>query len=180
MSRNIELKVRCEADDHTRIISQLAALGLHIIELRQTDRYYHVRDGRLKMRWIEGESTELIRYDRPDVSGDRLSTYHLLSLDLGQATFLDELFVQQFGELVTVRKVREVSIVQHTRVHLDQVEGLGHFIELETVLEDGADADEVGREEYENVVKLLGLKQLEPIPGSYSDLLLGREHNPCE
>ena len=180
MSRNIELKVWCDAEDHARIIGQLAALGQPIIELRQTDRYYRVREGRLKMRWTDEQSAELIRYDRPDLAGDRLSTYHLLRLEPDQASFLDELFVQQFGELVPVHKVRELSIVRQTRVHLDRVDGLGHFVELETVLEEGAEAEDAARGEYENVVKLLGLEQLEPVPGSYSDLLLGREHQTCE
>lgn len=175
MARNIELKVRCAEDDHGRIIQTLAGLGLPIVELRQTDRYYRVPGGRLKMRWIDADSAELIRYQRPDLVGDRLSTYHLLPLAPDQAEWLDALFLEQFGELVTVRKRREVSIVEHTRVHLDDVEGLGRFVELETVLGDGSDAEQIGNVEYQNVVKLLGLDQLESVAGSYSDLLLGRE-----
>jgi predicted adenylyl cyclase CyaB len=161
-------------------MGRLIELGHHIIELRQVDRYYRVANGRLKMRWQDDRAAELIRYSRPDLAGDRLSTYHLLRLELEQSAFLDELFLDQVGELVTVRKVREVGIIGHTRVHLDDVDGLGRFVELETVLGDGPDAEEAGRVEYENVVKLLGLNKLEPIAGSYSDLLMGRERDTCE
>jgi adenylate cyclase class IV len=76
------------------------------------------------------------------------------------------------GELVTVRKRRTVAIWQSTRIHLDEVDGLGLFIELETVLDEGERSTERGRAEYDDVVEWLDLASLEPIPGSYSDLLI--------
>jgi adenylate cyclase class IV len=75
---------------------------------------------------------------------------------------------------VTVRKQRTVAIWRSTRIHLDQVEGLGQFVELETVLGNAPEGDAVGRVEFDDVVGWLGLASLEAIPGSYSDLLIAK------
>jgi len=171
MAQNLELKVACTVADHDRFVELLAERRIEIVELNQVDRYYAVPNGRLKMRWLGGEEGELIRYHRPNTTGARLSTYHRLSLNPAQADILDAMLAELFGEKVTVRKIRKVGILGQTRIHLDVVDGLGEFVELETVLGDGPDAENVSRAEYENVVQLLGLNCLEPIAGSYSDLL---------
>ncbi|HRA47526.1 MAG TPA: class IV adenylate cyclase [Thermomicrobiales bacterium] len=171
MAQNLELKAACTVADHDRIVALLAERETEIVELNQVDRYYAVPNGRLKMRWIGAEEAELIRYHRPNATGVRLSTYHRLSLNPAQADILDAMLFELFGEKVIVRKIRKFGILGHTRIHLDAVDGLGEFVELETVLGDGPNAENVSRAEYENVVQLLGLICLKPIAGSYSDLL---------
>jgi predicted adenylyl cyclase CyaB len=175
LARNIELKVKCTAADHQWIEERLSREDVTIEQLRQLDRYYRVASGRLKIRWLNDDRAELIRYLRPDRAGDRLSTYERMDFTREQAGVLDAIFIEQFGELVTVSKERRVGIVGQTRVHLDVVERLGAFVELETILGDQVDSEHVGRAAHQNVVKLLELDKLEPIAGSYSDLLLGRD-----
>lgn len=139
--------------------------------LIQIDTYFPVPCGRLKLREIESAgqlSAELIQYDRPDIAGARTSIYQ--RVDVTPA--LKPVLTAALGELVTVRKRRTVAIWQSTRIHLDGVEGLGQFIELETVLDDAKGHAERGQAEYDDVVKWLGLAGSEPIPGSYSDLLI--------
>ena len=76
MPKNIELKVRCTAENQAemeRCLRRLVSNSLSV--LHQIDHYYAVPGGRLKMRWIDGNDAELIRYHRPDVMGARLSAY---------------------------------------------------------------------------------------------------------
>jgi adenylate cyclase class IV len=175
VARNIELKVLCTEKDHIRVLQALSDNVSRPLEtIEQTDRYYAIPDGRLKMRWGTGTDPELIRYTRPDLLGARLSTYCRQSFEMVQAGFIDRLLIDLCGELVTVSKTRIVGLIGATRVHVDSVAGLGRYVELETVVGEGASAEFDGNTEFENVVKLLGLNNLEAIPGSYSDLLLAR------
>jgi predicted adenylyl cyclase CyaB len=170
--QNIELKVACSATQFAAIRDQLDRRPLRSIEtLIQVDTYFRTPCGRLKLREIEsarGRTAELIQYNRPDHAGARTSTYPRVDVK----PELKPVLLAALGELVTVRKRRTVAIWQATRVHLDEVDGLGAFVELETVLSDAEGSKERGRAEYDNVVEWLGLASLEPIPGSYSDLLI--------
>jgi predicted adenylyl cyclase CyaB len=139
--------------------------------LIQVDTYFPVPRGRLKLREIESAgrlTAELIQYDRPDIAGARTSTYQRINAAPG----LKPALLAALGELVTVRKRRTVAIWQSTRIHLDEVEGLGQFIEVETVLDEAEGDAERGQTEYDDVVEWLGLASSEPIAGSYSDLLI--------
>ena len=73
-----------------------------------------------------------------------------------------------------VRKLRSIAVVGSTRIHLDDVECLGHFVEIETILDGFRGDDEAGRNEFEAVIEWLDLARLDAIPGSYSDLLVER------
>lgn len=173
MARNIELKVRCNAAHVVRIVGIIEHLGAQVVDVRQRDTYLHVRHGRLKLREIAsvtGQSAELIGYDRPDLAGSRLSAYTRIPIQLEHATTLREMLVGQLGELVTVTKRRRVAILGRTRVHLDEVDELGCFVELETVLQDEEAASD-GEGEHRSVIELLELEDLEAIAGSYSDLM---------
>jgi|tagenome__1003787_1003787.scaffolds.fasta_scaffold20072662_1 predicted adenylyl cyclase CyaB len=173
MPKNIELKVRCTAENLAEIERCLRRLTSGALSLlHQVDHYYAVPGGRLKMRWIDGNDAELIRYHRPDVTGARLSAYERIALPVETGVELDRVLTDSLGRIARVDKTRTVGVLGRTRVHLDTVVGLGCFVELETMLDDGADDELAGRAEYENVVKLLGLHAFEPIAGSYSDLIL--------
>lgn len=176
MSRNLELKVRCSLPDHERVCQiAMEAHATGPCELRQRDTYFEVPHGRLKLRRLEIGTTseaELIQYTRPDSEGMRLSTYRRTSVPTDLAEYLEASLADALGILTVVEKVRSLLILGTTRIHLDQVNGLGHFIELETVLGSSDDNLRSGRAEYDRVVALLGLGGLEPVPGSYSDLML--------
>ena len=174
MSRNIEIKVACTEQQFAEIRGRLYERTLTCIEhMSHCDTYLQAVNGRLKLREMSslgGRSAELIQYDRPDVCGARTSTYQRVPLIVEHVADVKSALIAALGELVTVRKERTVAIWQSTRVHLDQVDGLGLFVELETVLnEDGTDAAD-GQIEFDDVCGWLGLTSMEAIAGSYSDL----------
>jgi adenylate cyclase class IV len=176
--QNIEIKLACTPGQTAEIQRRLNERQLSATNhLGQIDTYFRVPHGRLKLREIDaaGEhSAELIQYHRPDDPGARTSTYRRISVDPEQAESLKAALCDALGELVTVRKQRTVAIWRSTRIHLDQVEGLGQFVELETVLGNAPEGDAVGRVEFDDVVGWLGLASLGAIPGSYSDLLIAK------
>jgi adenylate cyclase class IV len=173
VSRNLEIKVRLDGADLTSIRDRAAALGVtSFTELRQTDTYFEVNHGRLKLREIHGEAgetCELISYRRPDDSGSRWSDYHLIPLALDTGRELKLALASACGVKVVVDKVRMVGIWHRTRIHLDAVTDLGGFVELETVASGDATDDEL-RTEHDHVIEMLGLSAFPVVAGSYSDL----------
>lgn len=177
--RNLELKVRVTAEDLDAIRATLvAATGAEPEVQWQVDRYFQVPAGRLKLRVITYHTgmsrAELIGYRRPDVRGSRWSSYRITPLPAEQAESLAGTLAQVLPVLVEVRKRREIVIVGATRVHLDAVDGLGAFVELETVI--GSQDDEHATREHREVIDRLGLDAWPVEAGSYSDLLLAGAH----
>lgn len=186
LARNLELKVGCGSDVLAEIRARLAAVvsGLSDPErMRQVDTYYRVPRGRLKLRQTErwradgscgpeGRSAELIGYDRPHEPGSRWSTYRVAAVDPGAARELHDALALTHDVLVRVTKRREVVHAGATRIHLDEVDDLGAFVELETVISGQNDQEATG--EHEAVIALLRLDRFGPIAGSYSDLLLAQ------
>ena len=167
MPRNVEVKVR--AEDLEGIRNRLRESGAEDRGLlRQTDTYFGTAPGlRLKLRKQEPGGAELIAYGRPDVSGIRASTYRVTKLPGGSD--LAGTLTLALGKIREIRKTRHLFMAGRTRVHLDEVEGLGRFLELEVVLRDG-DAEADGEREAESILERLGLKDAPRIAGSYSDL----------
>jgi adenylate cyclase class IV len=126
----------------------------------------------LKLRAIaydtEPSRAELIAYRRPDAAGSRWSAYRITSLDPATADDVAATLAHVLPILAEVRKRREIAIWRSTRIHLDDVEGLGAFVELETVLsgQDDAEADA----EHRDVIARLGLGAWPVEATSYSDL----------
>ena len=166
--RNLEIKTRYDDLDLAR---QLAlSLGAKDGGVSQdADTYFRVQHGRLKLRQAAGDSHgTLIHYDRPDRVESRYSEYRLATV--GEAREIKALLDAALGTLVTVIKIRHVLLYSATRIHLDQVERLGRFVELETVLR--GQSEEEAQAEQELVKQALGLNRREPVAFSYSDLLL--------
>jgi len=178
LARNLELKVGCGCDDLAEIRARLASVHPMLPEaeaMRQVDTYYRVPRGRLKLRQIErlrpdgtpipeSGSAELIGYDRPPVTGSRWSAYRVAAVDPLAANDLHAALMLTHDLLVRVLKRRDVLHVGATRIHLDQVEGLGSFVELETVI--GAQDDQEATHEHDEVIALLQLDALprSPVP----------------
>ncbi|MDX2167047.1 MAG: class IV adenylate cyclase [Deltaproteobacteria bacterium] len=165
MPRNIEIKARIADLGAVRAAVERLGARPHVVEV-QTDRYY-ARDGgrRLKLRSIEGGRAELIDYARPEASGVRASDYTISPLRDG-----DRCAVPSGEPLVVVRKRREVLRIDNVRVHLDRVEGLGTFLELEAVV-DAAHDDAVCRAQVARILDALGLADRDLIRASYADLV---------
>jgi adenylate cyclase class IV len=170
---NVETKVPC--DDLVAVAERARAAGARYEgRLDQVDTYFRVEAGRLKLREqthhpVGGgavTSAELIRYERPDKSGARVSGYTRLAVADGPAS--RAALAESHGVRGTVAKRRQLWILDATRIHLDEVERLGTFVELETIFEGTSEA--FAREEHERVLALLAIRPGDALAGSYIDL----------
>lgn len=163
--QNVEFKA--ELRDHESARGQCRVLGATFIgTLEQIDTYYRMPDGRLKRRLAAGEPVEWIYYHRPDEAGARLSNYAILSEDQARRRWGTE----SLRVWLTVRKTRELWMIENVRIHLDEVEGLGRFIEFEAMINEDFDAAEC-RDEIAELREIFGPLLGEPISASYCDLV---------
>ena len=165
--RNVEIKVRC--DDLHPVHAALVGRGLkRVARMRQVDTYFDTRDGRLKLREIDGQArVELIGYRRPDLPTARTSTYSVARVTDIEAT--RSVLAAVLGIRVVVGKTRDLYQWDSTRVHLDAVDGLGTFVELETALY-GGELDAAERE-CRRIFDALGLDDEHIVGPSYADLI---------
>jgi predicted adenylyl cyclase CyaB len=120
------------------------------------------------LRTLAQDRGQLIYYTRPDQEGPKRSDYHIsLTSDPENLKRVLEL---AYGIRGVVRKTRYLYLVGQTRVHLDNVEGLGQFMELEVVMEE-AQNDAEGQAIAEGLMKALGVEKSDLLEGAYMDLL---------
>jgi predicted adenylyl cyclase CyaB len=165
--RNLERKAR-HAD---LAATREAALrhGAHFFaDERQTDTYFHVAHGRLKLREIDGQPAVLIAYDRPNLVTARLSRYHLVPAPDSAA--LKAALATALGVRGVVRKRRSIYLWHNVRIHLDELEGLGRFVEFEAVLSP-TDDEATAHDRLKELGKVLGLQEDDYFAPSYADLL---------
>ena len=171
MARNIEIKVRIESVES--IVPKAAAIAdKGPIEIIQDDTFFRCESGRLKLRAFSKEEGELIFYRRANQHGPKESFY-LRSPTTAPETLRDSLSLA-YGVAGRVQKHRTLFLVGRTRIHLDIVEGLGHFLELEVVLEEG-EPSEIGVREAHELMAKLGVEPSQLIEGAYVDLLAQRD-----
>ncbi len=173
MPRNIETKVRIDAPDTLDAVrARAAALADGPAELiEQDDSFFRAPQGRLKLRRFADGRAELIHYDRPDTAGARASDYVRVPLaDAAAADALHLALARACGERGRVCKTRWLLMRGATRIHLDRVEGLGDFVELEVVLREGQD-DADGERIARDLMAALGLAARPHIAGAYLDLI---------
>jgi predicted adenylyl cyclase CyaB len=170
MARNVEIKVQVESV--SALLPRVAALATSgPTEIDQDDTFFRCDNGRLKLRVFSDESGELIFYRRPDRQGPKESFY-VISPTSSPDT-LRQLLVLSYGQVGRVEKHRTVFLVGRTRIHLDCVRGLGEFLELEVVLQDG-ERVEAGIAEAHALMETLGIQSSQLIDGAYVDLLAER------
>ena len=166
--RNVEVKAT--DPDPGRSLSVCLQLGAEDRGvLVQRDTYFRVPDGRLKLREETPGGAALIQYHRPDAAVARESRYRIAPVEDGAA--LREALDAALGTLVVVDKERRLLLWKGVRIHLDSVQGLGSFVELEGVAPPESDLSA----EAANVAELseaLGLDASRILAGSYSDRLL--------
>ena len=169
MSRNIEIKARLSFEQYQSAIVRAEQLsGEAAQELGQTDTFFNVPDHRLKLREFADSSAELIAYARPDCEDPVASKYFLTAIDR-PAELISGLTLT-LGVRGKVKKKRLLFLVGQTRVHLDDVEGLGHFLELEVVLED-EQSDTFGIQVADGMLEQLGVEKARLVSTAYIDLL---------
>lgn len=167
--RNLERKARCpNLSAAAAAAERLGARREGVLE--QTDVYFRVPQGRLKLRTIAGQSAVLIWYERPNETTARWSRYHLVPVS--EPAVLRAALAAALGERGEVRKRRTLWMWHNVRIHLDEVEGLGTFIEFEAVMSAGED-DATAQTRLTELGTALGLTAAEDVAGSYADLLLG-------
>ena len=166
--KNVEIKARCEFPEKVEKI--LLENGADYKGLdHQTDTYFNVKNGRLKMR-IGNIEQSLIFYDRPNIKGPKKSTFNLYRSDDLEA--LKPLLISSLGIMVEVKKHRKIFFIDHVKFHIDEVDGLGNFVEIEVGdLNDTKTVDEL-QNLCDFYIKLLGVKEENLINISYSDMLL--------
>ena len=168
MARNIEIKARIEnVGLIVPKVSPLATSGP--IEIAQDDTFFNCVNGRLKLRAFSNDAGELIFYRRANQAGPKES-FFLRSPTSSPETLRESLSLA-YGQVGRIRKYRTLFLVGRTRVHLDRVEDLGHFLELEVMLEDG-ESSEVGVREAHELMERLGIQPAQLIEGAYLDLML--------
>jgi predicted adenylyl cyclase CyaB len=167
MPSNIEIKFRVH--DLDAVETKAASIADRGPELLvQEDIFFNVARGRLKLRKFADGSAELIAYHRPDSDTIRESQWHAYPTQNPDA--LQHAISLTAGQSTIVKKRRTLYLIGKTRLHLDRVEDLGHFVELEVVLDEN-DSLEAGSAIANRLVESLGLDAAEKIAVSYADLL---------
>lgn len=164
---NIEFKAELRDPNLARsILTELGATRVGTLE--QTDTYYRVVTGRLKRRDqrldAEAPTTEFVFYERPDHLGFKASTYHLYTEAEAETKYGQSML----PVWLVVRKRRELWTADNVRVHLDDVEDLGRFFELEAPV--GA-VEQPARDACTRLRRALAPALGEPIADSYADLM---------
>ena len=167
MPRNVEIKARIESV--SGLIPRVAAIADNgPIEIIQDDTFFKCEIGRLKLRTISKQEGELIFYRRANEKGPKESFY--LCSRTSTPDILRESLSQAYGKVGRVQKRRLVFYIGRTRVHLDAVEHLGHFLEFEVVLRDD-EAATAGMKEAEILLERLGIESSQLIEHAYVDLM---------
>jgi predicted adenylyl cyclase CyaB len=167
MARNIEIKAQIESVD---LLAPRAAAIAHEgpIEIAQDDTFFQCDSGRLKLRVFSNGKGELIFYRRTNQHGPKESSYFRSHTSFPEE--LHRVLALAYGEVGRVKKHRTLFLVGRTRIHLDKVERLGHFLELEVVLAE-EEPSEAGIREAHELMDKLGVKPSQLIDCAYVDLL---------
>jgi predicted adenylyl cyclase CyaB len=167
MPRNVEIKARLRDREAVEaIVRERADFGPE--EIVQEDVFFRCAEGRLKLRTIADGGGELIFYRRLDTEGPTESEFFKAPIDDPGA--LTETLGRALGTAGVVRKRRTLYLIGQTRIHLDRVEGLGDFLELEVVLEPVQSADD-GVRIADGLMQSLGILQGHLESQAYVDLL---------
>ena len=167
MARNVEIKARIDSVE--AVLPHALALADGPPELiAQDDTFFTCAVGRLKLRVFADGRGELIAYQRPDATGPKTSDYAITVVPDPDA--LRATLARALGVSGRVIKQRTLLLVGRTRVHLDRVDGLGDFLELEVVLRDCESADD-GVTIAHDLLRRLQIDPGRLVCGAYVDLL---------
>jgi predicted adenylyl cyclase CyaB len=167
MPTNIEIKARLK-DINAARAAATGLSGRNAEVLHQLDIFFPCPRARLKLRIFGPSSGELIRYQRPGVAEARGSSYLIARTQ--DPHVLRDILTDMLGTLGVVRKTRQLFLVGQTRVHIDNVDGLGEFLELEVVLRPDQ-SDTGGREIIRGLLSEFAINPAELVPEAYVDLI---------
>ena len=165
---NIEIKASCA--DPGAVEQFLGSRAARFAGLdHQTDTYFRVAHGRLKLRQGNIENN-LIWYQRPDQDGPKQSDFRLVPVP--DPELLKQVLADSCGILVEVRKHRQIWYIDHVKFHIDEVPGLGNFVEIEAFNEDGRIGIAQLRSDVDRYLAELGIQPGHLLSRSYSDMIL--------
>ncbi|WP_321516919.1 class IV adenylate cyclase [Marinifilum fragile] len=167
MPVTVEIKAHCKNQDKIREILNSKNADFKGVD-HQIDTYFHAKSGRLKLR--EGKiENNLIHYFREDQKASRESKVNLYQTKAGSA--LKKILEHSMGSRCVVDKKREIYFIENVKFHIDDVKGLGKFVEIEAIDLDGSIPKEKLQEQCNFYIKLLEINAKDLISQSYSDLL---------
>ena len=173
MARNVEIKIQVNNLESVRkSVQSIANRGP--FTLQQVDYFFPVANGRLKLRVAQSDlpgyknKSELIAYQRSDEARGRTSNYEIHETDDWQSLYGS--LVVTLGEGPIVRKNRELYLTGKTRIHLDTVEGLGTFVEIEVVMDPQKSVVE-GHRELQQLMTEMNLQDEKIVDVAYADLI---------
>ncbi|KAK0407028.1 hypothetical protein QR680_018958 [Steinernema hermaphroditum] len=175
MPRNVEIKAKVV--DLPVLMAHLKALEGKTeapVILRQNDTFFKSFNGRLKLRELldaEGkcERAELIFYNRPDIDGPKISDF--VRTQVGDVEGTKAALTAALTVVGQVKKTRTLVMYGQTRIHIDEVEGLGNYMELEVCLRDDQSLED-GEKIATEIMTLLAISAEALVSGAYMDALL--------
>lgn len=168
MKKNFEIKTKLSNPERIKSLLRIFCKGKKVIRQKQTqeDIYYKVSRGRLKLRVIDGRTGNLIHYFRNNETGKRVSKYTISETNTPKE--LNSILSSLYGVMVIVKKSREIIILNNVRIHIDNVIGLGNYLEIEIIFKSIKEAEK----QMSGLIENLKLDDKKFIKVSYSDLLL--------
>ena len=163
---NIEIKAHYP--DVERAEENLNSLGAGLAgTFHQKDTYFNIDQGRLKLRELGADEGHLIFYQREDLAGPKRSDYEIAKTEDPEG--LRNILGGIHGIWVEVEKTRQVWLWENVRIHLDDVKGLGQFVELEAVTEEKG--IEESHRRVETLMRALEITSDQLVKGSYGDIV---------
>jgi predicted adenylyl cyclase CyaB len=167
MKTNIEIKARAHDFLRQKNLAEQIAKSPEIL-VSQDDTFFDVPKGRLKLRIFSPTRGELIYYARENTESPKKSNYCIS--ETGSPHTLKEALSLALPVRGNIRKKRHLFLVGQTRIHFDEVESLGSFIELEVVMKDNQSSDE-GLQIAHDLMKKLEIQNDDLIKCAYIDLI---------
>ncbi len=171
MSQAIIAEIKAACSDPERIEALLNSKKAKFVgEDHQIDTYFIINEGRLKLRQGQVENT-LIYYNRPESKGIKNSNVKYLKLDSSQTKPMKDILDTLFVALTIVDKIRKIYFIENIKFHIDQVKGLGSFVEIEAIGENNESLEYL-TSQCKTYQKMFQIKDEDCIDSSYSDLIL--------
>lgn len=167
---NVEIKARCAHPEqvHSFLLSQNARF---IGEDHQIDTYFKVPNGRLKLR--EGNiENALIHYQRSNQAGPKKS--EVLLYESQPESSLKTLLTNALGTLAVVDKLRAIFFIDNVKFHIDRVENLGNFLEIEAIGDENGKTEQELYEQCQYYINLFGIQEQDLLTDSYSDMIISK------
>jgi predicted adenylyl cyclase CyaB len=167
MPANIEIKARVQ--DYAGLKAKVESLSdIPVQVIPQVDTFFNIPTGRLKLRELAPDRAQLVWYARVDDTGPKRSDYQIYETENPES--LKSTLGLALGVRGVVKKIRYLYLVGQTRIHLDDVDGLGYFMELEVVMQPGQ-TDAEGQAIAEDLMRKLGVAPGDLLDGAYMDMI---------